>query len=103
MNKIITAAADIPNDNTFISLEDDHGLRKISKKNIDTTTITTKPDATPPSTCTYTLSERSLNKKEKQDQKLKRRMHRRQTLQRLAQQDDLFLEESITTAEDERT
>jgi hypothetical protein len=30
-------------------------------------------------------------------------MHRRQTLQRLAQQDDHFLEESITTAEDERT
>jgi hypothetical protein len=30
-------------------------------------------------------------------------MHRRQTLQRLAQQDNLFLEESITTAEDERT
>ena len=30
-------------------------------------------------------------------------MHHRQTLQRLAQQDDHFLEESITTAEDERT
>jgi deoxyribodipyrimidine photolyase len=30
-------------------------------------------------------------------------MHRRQTLQQLAQQDDLFLKESITTAEDERT
>ncbi len=30
-------------------------------------------------------------------------MHRRQTLQQLAQQDDHFLEESITTAEDERT
>ncbi len=30
-------------------------------------------------------------------------MHRKQTLQRLAQQDNLFLEESITTAEDERT
>jgi hypothetical protein len=30
-------------------------------------------------------------------------MHRRQTLQRLAQQDNHFLEESITTAEDERT
>ncbi len=35
--------------------------------------------------------------------KTKRQMHRRQTLQRLAQQDDNFLEESITTAEDERT
>ncbi len=30
-------------------------------------------------------------------------MHRRQTLQRLAQQDDLFLKERITTAEDEHT
>ncbi len=30
-------------------------------------------------------------------------MHCRQTLQQLAQQDDLFLKESITTAEDERT
>ena len=30
-------------------------------------------------------------------------MHLRQTLQRLAQQDDHFLEESITVAEDERT
>ncbi len=30
-------------------------------------------------------------------------MHRRQTLQRLAQQENLFLGENITTAEDERT
>ena len=30
-------------------------------------------------------------------------MHRRQTLQQLAEQDDHFLEESITVAEDERT
>ena len=30
-------------------------------------------------------------------------MHRRQTLQRLAQQDNHFLEESITVAEDEHT
>jgi hypothetical protein len=30
-------------------------------------------------------------------------MHRRQTLQRLSQQEDHFLEESVTTAEDERT
>ena len=34
---------------------------------------------------------------------MKRRMHRRQTLQRLSQQDNHFLVESITTAEDERT
>ncbi len=105
-NKIITAAV-IPNDNTFISLEDDHGPRKtnttIATTPDATPTIATTPDATPPSNQTYIFSERSLNEKEKQDQKLKRRMHRRQTLQRLAQQDDLFLEESITTAEDERT
>ena len=30
-------------------------------------------------------------------------MHRRQTLQQLAEQDDHFLEESITVAEDEHT
>jgi len=41
--------------------------------------------------------------KEKQDRKLKQCMHRRQTLQRLAQQDNHFLEESITTVEDELT
>ena len=51
----------------------------------------------------YTFSERSLNEKEKQDRKLKQCMHRRQTLQQLAQQDNHFLKESITTAEDERT
>ena len=51
----------------------------------------------------YTMSEKLQNKKEKQDCKLKRRMHRRQTLQLLAQQDNHFLKESITMAEDERT
>ena len=64
-NKIITTAAVIPNDNTFISLEEDHGPRKTN------TTITTTPDATPPSNRTYTFSERLLNEKEKLDQKLK--------------------------------
>jgi len=34
---------------------------------------------------------------------MKQRMHRRQTFQRLAQQDNHFLEESITVAEDEHT
>ena len=34
---------------------------------------------------------------------MKRRMHHRQTLQQLAQQDDHFLKERITTAEDELT
>ena len=34
---------------------------------------------------------------------MKRRQHRRHTLETLAQQEDQFLEESITTAEDERT
>ena len=43
-NKFITAAAVIQNDNTFISLEEDHGPRKTN------TTIATTPDATPPST-----------------------------------------------------
>jgi hypothetical protein len=103
MNKIIKAATELQNNNTFIALEDDHGPRKTSTAINNKATITTTPDATPPSNRTYTFSERSLNEKEKQDRKLKRRMHNRQTLQRLAQQDDLFLKESITTAEDERT
>ena len=42
-------------------------------------------------------------KRKNRIEKLKRRMHRRHTLQRLAKQDDHFLEESITTEEDERT
>ena len=92
--KTIKAAASLPNDNNFILLADNHGPRK---------TITTKPDTAIPIEQTYTLSERYQNKKGKQDCKLKQRMHRRQTLQRLAQQDNLFLKESITTAEDERT
>ena len=89
--KIIKAEA---KDNTFILLADDHGPRK---------TITTNPDTAIPIERTYTISERSHNNMEKQDRKLKQRMHRKQTLQRLALQDDHFLKESITTAEDERT
>ena len=84
-NKIIKAATELQNDNTFIALQDDHGPRKTSTAVNNKATITTTPDATPPSNRTYTLSERSLNEKEKQDQKLKRCMHRKQTLQRLAQ------------------
>jgi len=51
----------------------------------------------------YTISEILNNRKEKQDRKLKRRTHRKQTLQLLAQQDNHFLEGSITKAEDKRT
>ena len=40
---------------------------------------------------------------EKQDRKLKRRQHRRETLAQLAHQEDHFLDECITVAEDERT
>ena len=53
--KIITAAASLPNKNTFILLADNHGPRK---------TITTKPDTAIPIKKMYTLSERSHNKKE---------------------------------------
>ena len=77
--------------------------KKTSTTNTNTKTSTIIPNTTPPSNRTYTISERSLNKKEKQDQKLKQRMHRRQTLQRLAQQDDHFLEENIIVAEVECT
>ena len=94
MTKIIKEAASLPNNNTFILLTDNHGLRK---------TITTNPNTAPPIEWTYTISERSLNPKEKLDWKLKWRMHRRQTLQLLALQDNHFLKESIKVAEDERT
>ena len=50
----IKAAASLPNDNTFILLADDHGPRK---------TVTTNPDTATPIEQTYTISERSLNKK----------------------------------------
>ena len=72
MNKIIKAATAISNNNTFIALEDNHGPRKPSTTIHNTATITTTPDTTPPTNQTYTLSERSLNKKEKQDRKLKK-------------------------------
>ena len=51
----------------------------------------------------FTMSEVLTTKEKKQTRKLQRRKHRRETLKRLAQQDDLFLNECITTAEDERT
>ena len=65
--KIIKAAASLPNDNTFILLADNHGPRKTITTNSNTATITTNPDTAPPIERTYTISERSLNKKEKQD------------------------------------
>jgi hypothetical protein len=45
----------------------------------------------------------TLSKEEKQERKMQRRNHRKQTLLRLEQQEDHFLDECITTAEDERT
>jgi hypothetical protein len=45
----------------------------------------------------------TLSREENQEQKMQRRNHRRQTLLRLEQQEDHFLNECITTAEDERT
>ena len=66
--KIIKATAPLPNNNSFLLLADDHGPRKSNKNNTNTTTITTTTDTAPPSKRTYTISERSLNKQEKQDQ-----------------------------------
>ena len=94
-NKIKVKSAPLPNDSTFILLSDDHGPRQPETTQQPNTAIAIEQ--------TYTISERLHNKEEKQDQKLKRRIHRRQMLQRLAQQDDHFLEESITAAEDEHT
>jgi len=102
MTKIKVTAAPLPNDNTYILLSDSHGPRK-AETTQQPSNIEASNNTTPSIEQTYTISERSLNKKERQDQKLKRRMHCRQTLQRLAQQDNYFLEESITLAEDERT
>ena len=44
-----------------------------------------------------------LTTEEKHERKMQRRNHRKLTLERLAQQEDLFFDECITTAEDERT
>jgi hypothetical protein len=63
--KIIKAAASLTNNNTFILLADVHVPRK---------SITPNPDTATPVGKKYTKSERSLNKKEKQDRKLKRRI-----------------------------
>ena len=49
------------------------------------------------------MSEILTTKNEQHARKMQRRKHRLQTLQRLAQQEDLFLDECITSAEDERT
>jgi hypothetical protein len=54
----------------------------------------------------FTMSEdiaNTLSKEEKQERKMQRRNHRKQTLLRLEQQEDHFLDECVTTAEDERT
>ena len=44
-----------------------------------------------------------LTTEEKHERKLQRRNHRKITLEQLAQQEELFFDECITTAEDERT
>jgi hypothetical protein len=49
------------------------------------------------------MSEILTSKEEKQERKRLRQKHRLATFRRLAQQEDLFLDECITTAEDERT
>ena len=94
-NKTKVTVAPLPNNNTFILLSDNHGPQK--------TEATQQPDTAIPIKQTYAISERLHNKEEKQDCKLKQRIHCRQMLQRLAQQDSHFLEESITMVEDERT
>ena len=74
-----------------------------------TTNITTPPtipvaQAAPPAPDRkYSISEVSLSRMEKQDQKLKRHQHRRKTSAQLARQEDHFLDECITVAVDERT
>ncbi len=51
----------------------------------------------------FTMSEIITTKEDKHERKMKRRKHRQQTLQRLDQQEELFLENCITGSEDEQT
>ena len=98
-SKIITPTLQ-SNIDYFAQSVDDHVPSKT------TTTIPTIPfaqEAPPAPDRTYSISEVALNRLEKQDRKLKRRQHRRETLEQLARQEDHFLDESITVAEDERT
>ena len=68
-NKTKVTAAPLPNNNIFILISDNHGPRKTKSEQ--------QPDATISIKQTYTISEKLHNKEEKQDCKLKRRIHRR--------------------------
>ena len=89
------------NINNIISLVEDHVPSKTTPNLIIQPPIVQE---TPPSSDRkYSISEIALNKMEKHDRKMKRRNHRRETLAKLASQEDHFLDECITVAEDERT
>ena len=51
----------------------------------------------------FTMSEILTTKEDKQERIRQQQKHRLATFRRLAQQEDLFLDECITTAKDERT
>jgi hypothetical protein len=103
-NKLITTT--LPTTiKPFVSSVDTHVPGK-TIKNIVTSPSPSKPvgqDTQPAPERQYSISEDALSKTEKQDRKVKRWKHRRDTLARLAQQEDHFLDNCITMAEDERT
>ena len=87
------------NINNIISSVEDHVLSKTTLK------IITQPpiaqETPPPSERKYSISEIALSKMEKHDTKIKQHNHRRETLAKLSRQEDHFLDECITMAEDE--
>ena len=103
-NKKVTPASQKTNIEYIAPSVDDHVPRKTTT-NITTPapTLPVAQAAPPAPDRKYSISEVSLNKMEKHDRKLKRRRHRRETLAQLARQEDHFLDECITEAEDERT
>ena len=98
-SQIITPTLQL-NIDYFAQSVDDHVP---SKTTANIPTIPIAQEAPPAPERQYSISEVSLNRLEKQDRKLKRRQHRRETLDQLARQEDHFLDDCITVAEDERT
>ena len=101
-SKIITPTL-LTNIDIIADSVEDHVPSKTTTNITTPTTIPVAQEAPPTPDRKYSISEVSLSRLEKQDRKFKRRQHRRDTLAQLARQEDLFLDECITVAEDERT
>ena len=101
-SKIITPTL-LTNIDIIADSVEDHVPSKTTTNITTPTTIPVAQEVPPTPDRKYSISEVSLSRMEKQDRKFKRRQHRRDTLAQLARQEDLFLDECITVAEDERT